>query len=368
MAGRWWPEPAARPCLICQETQPKLNRLFSRWLFLSLNGKLLTGINGKWIKQDLPASNGWVASQGAGVDLGLLYEALADENGNLLQFGLTLSDPQTVLKNDQQGDTVLPTQTRMGGVWRLARKTLWALEFDTQSNAPAGFENFQVIRLGCEQALPINSGGEWRARVGYLRRLDQTGIYCAGFGWEFSDWRVDYALQLPAVFNNAFHALSVSWGWQRSTKAGQAPEAEAQEAPLAAKSAPAPNAPKAVDAGEARLLSILSNTVEQEEKHRLMSDEEEATPTPTPVPKRTVFNRPTPQASEEKPLPTIRACPKGPRIADRVRGSGIGNARIFFQLFIGNKTFRPKFENCESGPPAEYCGQSFFSGRQRPAE
>jgi outer membrane protein OmpA-like peptidoglycan-associated protein len=247
---------------------------FSLAFPLTRNGKLLTGINGKYFfQQEIPQSNGWTASRGGGVDLGFLYEAFSDADSNAFQIACSVNDPQTILKNESR-EIQLPTVIRLGAYGSLANEINFSLGYDYQTTYSAGYERFQVMRVGGERVIVLPPLDALNLRLGYLQRLDQSGVITLGFGIEYGDWRVDYAFQLPVVFNDAQHQVSFSWGWQRQSKSKEKPPAEA--------AVPAAT-PKAAPKTEDRLFSVLTNAAEVEERHRKVVLED-ITPTPTPVP------------------------------------------------------------------------------------
>ncbi len=269
---------------------------------LTHNGKFLTGVTAKYfIRQETISTRGWETSRGAGVDLGLLYEAYADSDDRAFQMAVAILDPQTNLKNEHS-EIQLPVVVRAGMYGSLGQGTRLVLGYDVQSPAVSTYERFQVLRAGVEQTMVVSFLDACWIRAGYERRLDQTGIATAGVGAEYADWRVDYALQIPAAFSDVWHQLTLSWGWQRSVKSKEVYVPE----PVATPETKSQRAPKQED----RLFSALSIAAEVEEGNR-KSAFEEGTPTPTATPTSKI-RKPMESRSEDEGVSYHLNVPQSP--------------------------------------------------------
>ncbi len=264
---------------------------------LSADGRLLAGFTGKYLSQEF-ASLGERA-RGGGVDVGLLFEALRTAGQDVWTLSAALGDAQTILKEADGEETRLPNLYRFGSSFRMAGGTLLVAAFDAQVAPNPAFENFQVLRLGWEQKLPLAAPPEARTRLGYLQRLDQDGLLTAGVGLAWGDLRLDYALQMPVTFQDAFHELSLSWGFQRGERKQAAALTAVRESEEAVPSTPAAESPDS-------LFSALRSAANMRERVAYVPP-----PTPTPRPRAT----PTPPRSPGPAMDNYQYAlkvPKGP--------------------------------------------------------
>ena len=190
--------------------------LFSVAFPISRNRKFMAGITGKYLRQEIPGLTGPPAS-GGGMDIGLMYDVFTASQGRALRFSVSMLDAQTILKSLGQ-EISLPSVFRFGTAFNLSERQLLTIGFDSQESRNPNFDSFRVFRAGWEQIFNWEGIDELAARLGYLQRLDQSGLITAGLGMIFGDLRLDYALQLPVYFSDAFHQLSISWGFQREEK------------------------------------------------------------------------------------------------------------------------------------------------------
>ncbi|MCD4812644.1 OmpA family protein [bacterium] len=182
---------------------------------LSRNGQLLLGVTGKYLRHTIFAFG--MPAEGGGLDLGLLYNVFDDPDGKSLQIGLALLDAQTTLKFDQE-DIMLPSLFRAGGYYAPSSELAFTLTFENQNSSNRYFESFQVLRVGIENRFSLVGGVGLTGRLGYIQRFDEKGLITAGVGTDFFDWRIDYAFQLPVVLHDAYHVISLSWGFDKEQK------------------------------------------------------------------------------------------------------------------------------------------------------
>jgi outer membrane protein OmpA-like peptidoglycan-associated protein len=266
---------------------------------LSLNGRLLAGVSGKYLEEYVPGLA--LAMSGGGVDLALRYDATsADRTG--WEFGLSLLDVQTVLKGADR-EVQLPTVLGLGGQWRPLENTLIVLAYDGHFSSNEIYTTHQWLRAGAEEAFAVAGLGRLYGRLGYAHQLSATGRVTGGLGVESGDWRVDYAVQADVAGGGVFHQLACSWGLQREVKAQEAPERPTPE------NAPAP---QATPAPTSRLFSALdAASVLEETPNRPVPAEPAAVLAARPRPEAT----PEPQA-EEAPVYHLQV-PPGPADQER---------------------------------------------------
>jgi outer membrane protein OmpA-like peptidoglycan-associated protein len=187
--------------------------LFSIGFPLTPNGQLMAGVNAKFIKQ---TPSGLIEeASGGGADLGLLYDVFSTSEGMGMQIGISFVDAQTVLKSGEK-EIVLPSVYALGTVFHFSKEQLISLQFESQTSQIQQYESFQALRVGVEQSFSIPGKLVLSPRLGYALRFDQAGALSVGCGAVLGDWQADYAFQLPAEFSDAFHQLSISWGYQRT--------------------------------------------------------------------------------------------------------------------------------------------------------
>ena len=189
--------------------------LFSAAFPISRNRKFIAGITGKYLRQEIPGITGTAA--GGGMDIGLIYNLFSTSQGTAMSFGVSMLDAQTILKSPGQ-EISLPNVFRFGVALNLSSRQLLVIGLDAQESRSPGFDSFRVFRAGWEQIFRGAGIDELATRLGYLQRLDQSGLITAGLGVAFNNLRFDYAFQLPVYFSDAFHQISISWGFQRKEK------------------------------------------------------------------------------------------------------------------------------------------------------
>ncbi len=246
--------------------------LFSAAFPISRNKKFMAGITGKYLRQAIPGLTGTLA--GGGMDIGLMYDVFTASQGTAMRFGVSMLDAQTVLKSPGL-EISLPNVFRFGAAFNLSARQLLTIGFDAQESRNPNFDSFRVFRAGWEQIFHAEGIDELAARLGYLQRLDQSGLITAGLGVIFGDLRLDYALQLPVYFSDAFHQLSVSWGFQREEKK----EISKKESAPKLRVSPTPE-PEEVELS--KLFSALESAAEMWEE---IGAEEEVRPMPAATPK-----------------------------------------------------------------------------------
>lgn len=267
---------------------------------LSLNGRLLAGVSGKYLEQVVPGLAS--ALSGGGVDLALRYDAIGT-GGTGWEFGLSLQDVQTVLKSADH-EVQLPSILGLGTLWRPADQTRFLLAYDGHFSSSEKFQAYHMLRIGAEQGFALAGLGLLFGRLGYAQPFDDHGRVTAGVGVEFGDWRADYALLVSTYRAGSFHQLGLSWGPQRGVKAQAAPDRPAPESRSTPEATPAP-ASRLFSALEAA--SVLEETPRRAvpaEPAALLAERVRITPTPTPEP-------------EEAPAYRLQV-PPGPADQERV--------------------------------------------------
>ncbi|MEW6515701.1 MAG: OmpA family protein [candidate division FCPU426 bacterium] len=297
---------------------------------LSRNGQLAAGISGKWLLRSLPGVAG--RASGAGVDMGLLYQAWQEENGRGLAFGASLMDIQTTLRRKDQ-EVRLPLLARVGAAFQLNASDVLVASFENRSEDLPAFEGFQIARAGFEHGQPL--GNEFRLflRGGFLQTLGQSGTLALGAGLAWTEWRLDYAAQLPMEFYNTRHHLALSWGYQRALSGRMPQLAESIESEVTAK-------PLTPTPEPDRIVSALAEAAEIQEYSAFTPPTPEVTPTPTPAPRRMAEEKSAEEASYHLPIPegpagsertSFGSSPEMPAIFSGSLSGGRGDLRIVEQ-------------------------------------
>jgi len=271
--------------------------LFSFAFPLSHNGKLMTGVNAKFLRQEIVGQS--ELATGGGIDLGLFYDVFASPTGMGLQLGIALADAQTVMKTQDQ-EITLPNLFRFGATFHLSAQRLITIAFENQNSPTSEFASFQVLRAGFEQTIQLGENYALSSRFGYLQRLDHSGLMSFGFGSTIGDWQIDYAFQIPFTLTDAYHQLSISWGYQRLVK---------KESKQPVVTTPAETVTTGEEKKEAEdIFAALETAAELEEDFTLFK-EEKPKPTPTPIPQANLTDE---EEEEEEVYAYNLAVPDGP--------------------------------------------------------
>ncbi|MBN1594488.1 OmpA family protein, partial [candidate division FCPU426 bacterium] len=247
---------------------------FSLGFPLSPNGRLMAGINGKYLRRTIPGSSG-VAS-GGGADVGLLFDVFETEAGAGLQLGTAILDARTVMK-DGGGEVVLPQRFSFGAACWLSTEMLLALAFENQNSQAEQYESFQVFRAGFENTFILEKDLTLSGRLGYAQRLQRTGLFSIGLGTTWQDWRLDYSLQIPVVWQDAYHQVSLSWAYQRM------PQNKIRTGSEPAEKAAGPISRRKEKKQAEEVFAALESAAELEDEYSYFQTEKPK-PTPTPVP------------------------------------------------------------------------------------
>lgn len=298
---------------------------------LSRNGQLVAGINAKWLLRPLP---GWTGrASGAGIDMGLLYQAWQEADGRGLAFGAALTDLQTNVRQ-QDREVRLPLLARLGAAVQLSADDVLAAAFENQSGNSPSFETFQILHAGYEHGQTFGDELRLFLRGGFLQRLGESGSLCLGAGLAWSDWRLDYAVQLPLTFYNSRHQLALSWGYQRPL-AGKARQIE--EAVETAAQAKTPTPTPEPD----RIFSALAQAAEIQDFSAYATPTPEVTPTPTPESRRlaeetsaeetAAYHLPVPEGPAGGEHSSFGSSPEMPALFSGALSGGRGDLRIVEQ-------------------------------------
>jgi outer membrane protein OmpA-like peptidoglycan-associated protein len=284
---------------------------------LSRNGQLAAGFNAKWLSRPLPGGSG--KATGAGIDIGLLYQAWQEQDGRGLAFGAALSDLQTTVRRGDQ-EIRLPLLARLGAMVQLNDADVLAAAFEGQSSDSPSFETFRIFRVGYEHGQTLGETLRLFLRGGYLQHVGESGSLSLGAGLAWNEWRLDYAAQLPLTFYNSRHHLAISWGYQRplSGRVQQIEEA-AESAPQTKTALPTPEPD--------RIFSALAEAAEIQEFSAFSTPTPEATPSPTPTPWRSGN-----EGSAEEAATYHLPIPEGPAGSER---SGFGSSPEMPAFFSG---------------------------------
>ncbi len=294
--------------------------LFSAAFPISPNRKFIVGITGKYLRQELPGITGTAA--GGGMDIGLMYNVFSTSQGTAMRFGVSMLDAQTILKIPGQ-EISLPNVFRFGAAFNFSSRQLLTIGLDAQESRMPGFDSFRVFRAGWEQIFLGAGIDELATRLGYLQRLDQSGLITAGLGAAFNNLRFDYAFQLPVYFSDAFHQLSISWGFQRKEKKITSKKVVKPEPRVT---------PEPEEVELSKLFSALESAADMWEE---MGAEEESRPIPGAAPK-------TQELIEEEETPDYHygslPVPEGPADRESVSFGAVPEMpAIFSGYFSGGK-------------------------------
>ncbi|MGQ9630707.1 MAG: hypothetical protein ACUVXI_10400 [bacterium] len=178
-----------------------------------LDHSLYLGGNLKWISTD---GRGGLKANGAGVDLGAIYNIPLEGYGRAVDFGLSLKNVPAFLGGDID-DHWAPAVVRLGTAYRLS-DDVTVIVLDGTVN---GGENMGSIPLGASLGAEtwFYKGGVVALRGGYsfenLRTTGKTrfGEFTVGTSLNAWDWRIDYGLGFHTGLLNFVHRFSLGYIW-----------------------------------------------------------------------------------------------------------------------------------------------------------